>query len=525
MSRARAFKLIGLVAILVALGPLVVSVFVAQRQGFNLEFERALGYARDVAHRSDRAVAQMQDAMAIMLEMFPGEPCSDSMIVEMRRLALAREYIIGVGHVVDGQVDCSTFGVQDPPYSLGPVDLVTGGGNLLRMNVTFPQVEGSSILALQHENFVALAHRNQALDLSVERTDALFATFTPGLPGLRTTSPGVNPQWVDRLGDATETVFIDAGYIVAVVRSEQVGSTGTIAAVPVSALTERITEFILMLVPVGLMLGAGLAALLVYLARYQMSLSSQIRAALKRNEFFLEYQPVIDLHTGKWVGAEALLRWDQRGGSIVYPDSFIAIAEESGLINELTERVVALADNDMAAFLRETDDFSLSLNLSASDLVSEKLPELLGNLREACGGGEGGIIVELTERMLLSPEAAARNIANLRDQGIRVSIDDFGTGYSSLSYLEIMKFDTLKIDRLFVEAIDTEAATNRVVLHIIKMAQTLGLEIIAEGVERQKQVDFLREHGVRYAQGWLYSPAVSAEEFRLRYAANRLGTR
>lgn len=523
MSRARAFRLIGLVAVLVAIGPLVVSIVIAQRQGFNLEFERALAYARDVAHRSDRAVTQMQDALAIMLETFPDQPCSEQMIIEMRRIALAREYIIGVGHMVDDRIDCSTFGAQEPPYSLGPAEVVTASGNLLRTNVTFPQVEGSAILALQRENFVALTHRTQALDMTVDRPDVLFATFSPGLPGLRTTTPGVNPQWADRLGEQTETVFIDDGYIVAVVRSEQVSLTGTIAAVPLSALRERITEFILMLAPVALLFGVGMAAVLLYLARYQMSLPNQIRVGLKRHEFFLVYQPVVDLNTGRWVGAEALLRWKQRGGGTVYPDSFIPAAEDSGLINELTERVVALAKLDMADFLREVEDFSLSINLSASDLVSERLPDLLGNLRKSCGGTEGRIVVELTERMLLSPEAAARNIANLRDQGIRVSIDDFGTGYSSLSYLEVMKFDTLKIDRLFVEAIDTEAATNRVVLHIIQMAQTLGLDIVAEGVESQAQADFLREHGVQFAQGWLYSQGLSASDFQLAFSAVQNG--
>jgi sensor c-di-GMP phosphodiesterase-like protein len=132
------------------------------------------------------------------------------------------------------------------------------------------------------------------------------------------------------------------------------------------------------------------------------------------------------------------------------------------------------------------------------------------------GINSGQVVVELTELMLVDANAAKTVISAMREQGIQVAIDDFGTGYCSLSYLETMQFDCLKIDRLFVEAIDTEAATNRVVLHIIEMARTLNLKVIAEGVETEAQAQYLKEHGVEYAQGWLYSRAIAPAELIAR---------
>jgi len=519
MGRARAFNLIGLVAVLVAMLPIAAALLIARHQGLSLEYDRVQGYAREVIHRSDRAVVQMNDALARMVELAPAEPCSEATLVTMQSLGLEREYIIGVGYVSDGQILCSTLGIHDPPFDLGPVDLVTPNGNLLRLDVTFPLIEDTSIIALQRDAFVALAHRSQALDLTVEQEGVLFATFTPGLPGLRTWRGDVNPLWPDRLGDQDTQIFVDSGYVVAVSRSEQFDSTGAIAAVPVAELTGRVQEFSLLLVPVALLVGLALAYSLVYLARYQMSLASQIRIGLKRQEFYLVYQPVVDLESRMWVGVEALLRWRRRNGEIVYPDSFISIAEKSALISQITERVIELAGRDMTSLMQQVPDLYLSLNLSAQDIDSEVTPALLMQMAQGFGG-EGRVVAELTERMLVAP-AASSNIASLRGAGVRVAIDDFGTGYSSLSYLENMQFDCLKIDKLFVEAIDTEAATHRVVLHIIEMARTLNLELIAEGVETDKQAHFLLEHGVRYAQGWLFARAMPADGFCRAVLAQR----
>jgi sensor c-di-GMP phosphodiesterase-like protein len=282
--------------------------------------------------------------------------------------------------------------------------------------------------------------------------------------------------------------------------------------VPLSYLRGRSANVALRLVPAGFAAGIVLSLAILYLARQQMALPFAVKVALRRREFFMEYQPIVDLRSNRCIGVEALVRWRRPTGEIVMPDVFIPIAEQNGLIVRLTRQVLEMVAVDAGEWLADHPQFHMGINLAPADFHS---PDFLGSLHELVQGMDAtpaNLILEITERGLLDPVVARQSTGALRSAGFAVAIDDFGTGYSSLSYLESLELDYLKIDRSFIEAIGTGAPTSQVVQHIIGMAKDLKLRMIAEGVESHAQADFLRKRGVEFAQGWLFGRPMAFEE-------------
>jgi sensor c-di-GMP phosphodiesterase-like protein len=264
---------------------------------------------------------------------------------------------------------------------------------------------------------------------------------------------------------------------------------------------------------IGLLLVVAWMYLILRFSRHQLSLATELRQALAAGRVRVLYQPVMDMVSGRCVGAEALARWERGNGETVDPDVFIPVAEEAGLVEEVTLSVLRTTVRDMKQMLAKHPSMSININLSPEDLKHKRTAEELGKLLAAAGLPPGAIKLEITERALINSDTSRAMIRQLRGLGHKIAVDDFGTGYSSLSYLQTFELDVLKIDKSFVDAIGTEAATSQVIVHVIEMAKSLGLDTVAEGVETPDQMDWLIAHGVTLGQGYLFSVPLAAGAF------------
>jgi EAL domain-containing protein (putative c-di-GMP-specific phosphodiesterase class I) len=246
-------------------------------------------------------------------------------------------------------------------------------------------------------------------------------------------------------------------------------------------------------------------------ASERVKLMSSLRKALDQDAFSLVYQPLVRIGDDRILGFEALLRWQHPEWGVVTPDRFIPLLEETGLIVPVGLWVLRKACSDCRDLFGE--DIKLSVNLSGRQFRDAGLPQQIAAILEDTGMAADRLELEITETVLMSDtENAVQAMDRLHELGVRLSIDDFGTGYSSLAYLKRFPIDTVKVDRSFIRDISTDADDAAIVEAILAMTRRLGLETIAEGVETNEQLAFLRRNQCDYAQGFLFSRPVGALE-------------
>ncbi|WP_166785586.1 putative bifunctional diguanylate cyclase/phosphodiesterase [Cryobacterium cryoconiti] len=237
----------------------------------------------------------------------------------------------------------------------------------------------------------------------------------------------------------------------------------------------------------------------------------ELRLALTEGQLVLHYQPKVDLGTGVVCDVEALVRWNHPTRGLLLPDQFISIVEEAGLMHSLTQVVLNQALDQAAVWQAQGHPLTIAVNLSASSLVDIELPDRIGAMIAARGLAPSTLALEITEEFLLNDRDRARGIlTRLREQGIRISVDDFGTGYSSLAYLRDLPIDELKLDQSFVFPMAENERAATLVSSAIALAHSLGLRMVAEGVETGAAYDQLVGYGCDFAQGFHLSEPVSA---------------
>lgn len=247
----------------------------------------------------------------------------------------------------------------------------------------------------------------------------------------------------------------------------------------------------------------------------ELNMEMQLREALENDEFVLHYQPKMNLKNGKLTGNEALLRWNHREQGMLYPTKFIPVLEQNGMITEVGQWMIETACVQHEDWVKQGLSVGkIAINLSGRQLTQYNFSNIISNILNRTGLDPASFEVELTESLLIqNTELTMRFLDSLKSMGISIAIDDFGTGYSSFSYLKRFLVDTIKIDRSFIKNITQEGPDAAISSAIIQLAKDLEIHVVAEGVETQEQVDYLKERQVDEIQGFFVSPPLSSEAF------------
>jgi EAL domain-containing protein (putative c-di-GMP-specific phosphodiesterase class I) len=259
----------------------------------------------------------------------------------------------------------------------------------------------------------------------------------------------------------------------------------------------------------------------------RLMLKSKLRRALERNELIIRYQPKIDLRNGRVAGAEALLRWRLPGHGDIAPSRFIPLAEEGSMITEIGDWVLRKVCNDYKGWQEHIPSPGrIAVNLSLRQLMRPNVCKRIRDIFRETQVSPTALELELTETTLMhDSKRTIRILDEFYAMGLHLAVDDFGTGYSSLSALKDFPISTLKIDQSFVRNADVDRSDAAMVKTIIEMGRNLELEVVAEGVENQAQLDLLRQYECAYAQGHLFGESISGTKLRDLLISQNEGTR
>ncbi|MBR0801718.1 EAL domain-containing protein [Bradyrhizobium jicamae] len=506
MRRSRIIAIAILLAAFGAAMPIAAVLYVSWNLAVGAEQERLSTFANRAITRANRSLGEISGALRAMTA-FRGGPCSTDHIAEMRRLTMNTSTVEEIGYFENGRLKCTSWGVteSDIPYAHGDYTTNDGIEVTIRMQ---PLVTGSKdLMALQYKSYNALVDPLRFVDVIVDPGMQLAIASDDGK--LIGELNGPDPELLRAIIAQPRNGMNELG-LFAVSRAN---GWMAIAIEPREGMLPNLRRERLMLLPIGAFIGLFIVGVVIWFSRRRLSPVGELEIAIQNREFLVHYQPIVELKTGRCIGGEALVRWRRPDGSLVRPDLFIPLAEETGLIMQITDQVIAIVVADLKKHSLTFRALHVAINVSAADIKTGRILPVVTRELERAGIEPQQIWLEATERGFMDIESARATIALARQLGHSVAIDDFGTGYSSLQYLQGLPLDALKIDKAFVDSIGRNTATSSVITHIIDMAKTLNLQIIAEGVENEVQVSFLRAHQVEFAQGWLFSKPLPVLEF------------
>lgn len=518
MGRTKVILFAVVMALLGAALPITLMAWLSWQAAIHSEQARLHEFANRIIGRAERSVEQATEALQ-QLSASTLTPCTGAHIRLMQQVAVAAHAVDQIGYFENDVLRCSSWGMSDRPVTRSQPERITPEGVGIKLSITPYVSDGATMMALQYGNYSVLVNPGRFTDVIVDERIHLAIATPEGR--VLSESGRAMPDAIRAVLEVRaildgESSTAEDPHLYALVRR---GDWTGIAIAPRQEMLDTMRRDQLWLLPIGVFIGLFIAGLVIHLSRKRLSPLAELQQAVKRREFSVHYQPIIELPSGRCVGAEALVRWRRPDGTTIPPDHFIPLAEDSGLILPITDQVIAQVAREMKHALAADPTAHIAINLCADDIHTGRALDVLSRTLTRSGIAARQIWLEATERGFMDIEPARATLARARALGHPTAIDDFGTGYSSLQYLQGLPMDALKIDKAFVATIGTGAVSGQIIDHIIDMAKSLSLAIVAEGVETRAQADYLAARGVAFAQGWLYSKPLPADAF-LRFLEN-----
>lgn len=444
------------------------------------------------------------------------KPCSPEHLYYMRKLVMKTRSIDEIGYFENNILKCTSWGKLNQTVAIVPAVYTLPTNSKISTNIKAIMADKTLMLGVSKQNYNVLINPELFFEIFFDNKTQI-ALVTP--------KKDVLAQHGKPNMDHLNYLFsLPSGYITSQSSVIFVKKNGFIALVigPASNLQAKLQHERWLLLPFAFILVVMIIALVIFFIKRRLSLLGELTLAVNNHEFVVYYQPIVDLKTGRCVGAEALVKWERPNGELIQPDFFIPLAEESKLILPITDQVVRSTVREMKNLLLADPSLHIAINLSVDDIHTGRILKVINQALENTGIKKNQIWLEATERGFMKLESALKTLKRAQKLGYIIAIDDFGTGYSSLSTLQNFPLNILKIDKSFIDRIGTDTVISNVTPHIIDIAKTLNLTVVAEGIEHAKQAEYLLQKDVTYGQGWLFSKALKADEFIEYYKKNCL---
>ncbi|MBN3144489.1 EAL domain-containing protein [Pectobacterium brasiliense] len=503
---------------LVALFALVLTAY----STFSLrQFEREVDdFSNVTVEHAGRIIQQATSALDILEEGFPPY-CDNFHLGLLRKVAYDNDYIQDVVYIDGNRPRCSSMMNDINTMFLPEPDFRYKDIYNIWYKVESPLNKNKPMIYVGATRHLVVLNPRSFLDVPSYSYNIRYALLEKNkLDGRVILSDSMSSSIYSRLtagGNNPDRFYIDDKYYVLKPLPDSDLALMVRADKPVK-LSFYLTVFFSAL-PIFMLISLLLSEVI---SRKSLAIQSPryvLNQALRQKEFELHYQPIIKLDTAQVVGCEALIRWRHSDGRLITPDSFIPMIRQVGLMKELTFFVINEALQTANVLRNRYPEMFVSINLEAAEFEDIDVFNYLVEQVAIYELDGANVNVELTESSMIEPQKAAPMVELYQQKGVDVAIDDFGTGYSGLSYLERVKANKLKIDKSFVGNISDHSPTDIVLSHIVSMAHCLNLHIVAEGIETPAQEAYLKSLGVAYAQGWLYSEALTQEDLLAFLAA------